>query len=185
MCPEQWWYLSELARHLETSASSLQRELASLSASEILLRKRDGNRIYYRANPECPLFPELRGLIAKTTGLVGVLHDALEPLMKRMRVAFVYGSVARHEEGATSDVDLFIVGDVGLKDLAPAIRIAANRLGRPVNPTVYPAREFADKLAAGNLFLRTVLDDDKLFVMGTADDLGAAAATEAPPAGGE
>lgn len=182
MQPEREWYLSELARQLETSASSLQRELAALTEAGILLRSADGNRVYYRANPDCPLLPELRSLIAKTTGLAAVLQAALKPLAKRIRVALVHGSVARGDDEASSDVDLLVVGTVGLKELAPRLAQAASRLGRPVNPTVYPPGEFATKVAAGQRFLRTVLADSKIFVIGTAHDLAGAAETEAGPA---
>jgi DNA-binding transcriptional ArsR family regulator len=182
MHPSKWWYLSELARHVETAASSLQRDLAALTEAGILERRQDGNRVYYRPNPECPLLPELQGLIAKTTGLVDVLREALDPLAKHIRVAFVYGSMARGEELASSDVDLLVVGTLGLKDLAPRLQQAAGKLGRPVNPTVYPPDEFAKKVASGHRFLRTVLDGKKLFVIGTSHDLGGPAAPEARPA---
>jgi len=179
--PDRWWYLSELARRQETTASSLQRELAALTEAEILLRRQDGNRVYYRANPDCPLLPELHGLIAKTTGLVGVLREALRPVEKRIRVACVYGSMARGEQDASSDVDLLVVGRVGLKDLVPCISKAADRLARPVNPSVYSQAEFARKVAARNRFLRNVIAGDLLFVIGTPDELGRAASAKARP----
>jgi predicted nucleotidyltransferase len=180
--PERWWYLSELARSLQTTPSSLQRELAGLTVAGILVRRQDGNRVYYRPDPDCPLLPELAGLIAKTTGLVGVLQEALQPVASRIRLAFVYGSLPRGEAAADSDVDLLVVGRVGLKTLAPLLQQAAVRLGRPVNPTVYPPREFQEKLAAGHRFLSTVLADKKLFVLGSSRDLGGAGEPTSGPA---
>lgn len=179
--PGRWWYLSELARAVGTTASSLQRDLSALTAADILQRRQDGNRVYYRAHPGCPLLPELRGLIAKTTGVVGVLREALAPMMKRIRVAFVFGSVARGEADSSSDVDLLVVGDVGHVDLVEPLRVAGDRLGRPVNPCVFPPAEFEQKVAAGHYFLKTVLGDDKLFVIGGEDELGGPAAEGAGP----
>jgi len=171
MEPERWWYLSDLARHLGVHHATLQRELARLAEAEILLAKRDGNRAYYRANPDSPIFPELRSLLTKTAGLLDALREALHPFEKAVEVAFVYGSVARAAETSESDVDLMIVGRLSLKALVPGLRKAEQRLRRPVNPTVYGAAEFAKKLASGSPFLRNLLDKEKLFVVGTQRDL--------------
>ena len=135
--PDQWWYLSDLAKHLGVPPSSLQRELTALVGADILRRRRDGNRVYFQANPDCPFLPELQGLLVKTAGLTDVLRDALTPFQTRLHWAFLYGSVARAEERATSDVDLMLIGTVGLADLAPVLRRAEQRLRRVINPTLY------------------------------------------------
>jgi predicted nucleotidyltransferase len=171
--PQRWWYLSALAHHLGVSPSSLQRELASLVQVGILRRKRDGNRVYFQPDPDCPFFPELHGLIIKTAGLLDVLRKALAPFAKSIRWAFVYGSFARAAERSPSDVDLMVIGKVGLAEIAPAIRKAEARLGRPVNPTVYTAEEFARKVEARHHFLQSVLKAPKLFVLGLGDELAA------------
>ena len=171
MEPERWWYLSDLARHLGVHHATLQRELTRLSKAEILQTRRDGNRAYYRANADSPIFPELRNLLMKTAGLVDALREVLRPFEKVVKVAFVYGSVARAAETSESDVDLMILGRVSLKALAPGLRKAEQRLRRPVNPSVYGEAEFSKKLASGNQFLRNVLDKEKLFVVGTQGDL--------------
>src|SRR5437667_107535 len=103
--PERWWYLHELARSLNLRPSSIQRDLTILAAAEILLRRRHGNRVYYKANETSPIFPELRQLLLKTIGLVDVLRQALRPLASKIRAAFIYGSVAASEERSSSDVD--------------------------------------------------------------------------------
>jgi DNA-binding transcriptional ArsR family regulator len=177
--PDRWWYLSDLAKHLSVRPSSLQRELATLLEAGILQRRQDGNRVYFQANPDCPFLPELQGLLAKTAGIVDVLRETLAPFAKRIDWAFVYGSVARAEELASSDVDLMIIGAVGLAELTPALRHAEQRLYRSVNPTLYTREEFATKLHAGHHFLKTVLDGEKLFILGDLHEL--AAATHSPP----
>jgi len=169
--PGHWWYLSDLARHLRVHHATLQRELTRLTKAEILLTKREGNRVYYRANPDSPIFPELRSLLAKTAGLVDELRKALRPVEKSVGVAFVYGSVASATEDSGSDVDLLIVGDVSLKIIAPSIRKAEQRLRRQVNPSVYGAAEFRRRVTSSSHFLRSVLSKKKLFVVGAQDDL--------------
>ena len=98
--PDRWWYLHELARHLGRPASSLQKPLAALSAAGVILRRPDGNRVYYAPDPESPILPELRGLLRKTVGLLGILKAALRPLEDDIVVAFVHGSVARGNEAS-------------------------------------------------------------------------------------
>lgn len=169
--PEKWWYLSELAEHLHTTPSSLQRELAALVAIGILQKRREGARKYFKAQRASPLFPELRGLFDKTAGLIPVLQEILQPLQDKIECAFVYGSVARGEEGALSDVDLMVIGSAGLAALSPALRKAESRLGREINVTSYSESEFRQKLAAKDHFLSTVLRERKQFVKGGRSDL--------------
>ncbi len=171
MQPERWWYLSDLAKRLGVMPSSLQRELSALSEAGILRRKREGNRVYFQTDPECPFMGELTGLIAKTAGLVDVLRDALRRLERSIRVAFVYGSLARAEERSASDIDLFVVGRLTLTGLGPALRRAEERLGRAVNVSLFTADELSRKARAGSHFVRDVLGKEKLFVLGTARDL--------------
>jgi predicted nucleotidyltransferase len=113
----------------------------------------------------------LRGLLAKTAGLVDLLRDALQPFADRIPLAFVYGSVARAEEVSASDVDLFIVGTVGLFDIAPPLRDAQRRLGREISPKIYPPQELAKRLASREHFVLNVLGKPKLFIYGTQDEL--------------
>jgi predicted nucleotidyltransferase len=182
MDPAREWYLSDLARHIGVSPSSLQRELAGLVDAQILRRRVDGNRVYYRAEVDNPIFGDLRGLVLRTAGLTDVLAESLAGLRSRLAVAFVYGSVARGDESASSDVDLMVIGGVGLSELAPALKDAEARLLRPVNPAVYRAAEVVEKLRAGHHFLGTVLGGAKLFIVGGEEDLAAALGRAPRPA---
>jgi predicted nucleotidyltransferase len=173
MDPSREWYLSDLA------PSSLQREIVSLVGAGILRRREDGNRAYYRAETESPIFEDLHGLLLRTAGLRDVLTDSLEPFRQRISVAFVYGSLARNEEQPRSDIDLMVIGRIGLAELAPALKRAEEKLLRPVNPSIYTPEEIAEKLASGHHFLESVMSREKLFVLGDKDDL--AAATEREP----
>ncbi len=165
--PQRSWYLSDLAAHLgRRNPSSLQRELESLVAGEILLRRQEGNRVYFQANRDCPVYLELVGLLAKTVGLAEVVRAALAPITEQIDVAFIHGSVARSEEHAASDIDLLVVGDAGLSRLSPALRSAEQQLNRAINASVYSPAEFADKVSAGNHFLTSVLAREKIYLIG-------------------
>lgn len=173
--PEKAWYVSELARRMEVPPSSLQRELKDLTDAGILKTRRQGRMVYYHANSDSPLFPDLRGLLLKTAGLVDVLADTLKPLAAKVRTAFVYGSIASASEKSDSDVDLIVVGVVSPVELALPLRKARQSLGREINPTVYTPTEFNKKRAEKNHFLIQVLDKPKLIVIGNKDELGEAA----------
>ena len=165
------WYFRDLAKHLGLRPSSLTRELKSLTNAGILRRREDGNRVYYQADSACPFLPELRGLMLKTAGLVDVLREALRPLAGRIVLAFVYGSVARGEELAESDIDLMVISDAGRFELTKPLQQAEKQLARSVNPTVYKPAEFAKKVASDDHFVGAVLDKEKLFVVGDERDL--------------
>ena len=126
---EKRWFLTELAQHLGTQPSSLQRELEALSKAGLLEQTKDGRRVYFQADIHSPVFYDLKGLLEKTAGLVPILREEVEAFGERIRLAFLYGSTARSEESSESDVDLMIVGDVGLSDLVPSLRRAEGRFG--------------------------------------------------------
>jgi DNA-binding transcriptional ArsR family regulator len=173
--PEKAWYVSELARRMGVPSSSLQRELQELTNAGILTSHRQGRMVYYQANPDSPLFPELRGLLLKTAGLVDVLRDALKPVARKIALAFVYGSIASKQERSESDVDLMVIGSVAPADLALPLRPAREQLGREINPTVYSVTEFKRKRDAKDDFLWQVLTGPRLMLLGSEDDLGKAA----------
>ena len=169
--PEREWYLSDLAVHLGVAPSSLQRPLAKLSGAGILRRRADGNRVYFSADPECPILPELVGILTKTAGIAEPLRAALTPLANRIVAAFIHGSVAEARERSESDIDMIIIGEASNADVSFALRPARERLGRAINVTRYSRGEFAAKLAAGHHFLSSVLRKPKIFLIGGEDDL--------------
>lgn len=175
MHPDRWWFLADLSRHLGVSPSSLQREVQSLVEVGILLRREEGKHVYFKPDPDCPILPELQGIMTKTLGLVDVLRETLAPFRETIRVAFVYGSIARCEELSESDVDLMIVGDVKLADLSPPLAKAEEKLAREVNPTIFSPEEFAVKLQRGHHFVKSLLQAEKLFIIGGQDELAAIA----------
>jgi predicted nucleotidyltransferase len=169
--PDRWWFMSELARHLGTTPSSLQRELESLAAAGLLERRQDGRRSYFKANSASPLFADLRGMIEKTSGLVPALKAALKPFGSRIELAFLYGSIARGEEHSASDVDLAIVGALRQIDFLPALRKLEARFRREVNVTLFSPEEFRARLAAGDHFLHSVLQGKTIMLKGVLHDM--------------
>jgi predicted nucleotidyltransferase len=169
--PERWWYLSELAQQFNTTPSSLQRELQSLVSSGILRRKRDGRRTYFQAESASPIFGEIRGIIVKTLGVEGALKEVIAKFGEHVACAFLYGSLARREEHTLSDVDLMIIGSVGLSELSPPIRMLEKKFGREINATCYSPKEFRKKVEAENHFLMNVLRGEKTFLKGDEGEL--------------
>ena len=163
---DEQYYLREIARRAGTGIGATQRELGQLTDAGLLHRLRRGNQVYYRANRENPIFEELKSILAKTSGIRDTLQEGLGRLADRVKLAFVYGSIARGEEKASSDVDLMVVGNVSFQDVVAALSEIERKLGREVNPTVFGSREFREKLAAKNHFLSSVAKEKKLFVIG-------------------
>ncbi len=169
--PERRWYLSDLAQHLKVTPSSLQRELASLKEAGVVCREADGNRVYFWSNPDFPLLPELKGIFAKTVGLADRVRNTLAPFGDEIETAFIFGSVARGERTAQSDVDVLIVGSVSMAELVLPLRDLERSLQLPVNVTHYTPAEFRDKRQQGNHFLDTVLREQKIFLKGSEHEL--------------
>jgi len=156
---------------VDASIGTVQRELENLSKVGLIVRSSVGNQVFYQAKRDAPIFREMQGLVNKTIGIFSVLRSALHPLAKRVLVAFVYGSVARKEETAQSDVDLLVVGKAKLDEVLSRLSTVEKSIGRPVNPTVYSVEEFKSKLASGNHFLTAVLKGQKVFLLGDEDEL--------------
>ncbi len=162
-------HLRELVRQSSLSLGTVQQELRRLTRIGLVSRRKDGNRIYYSANSQHPLFPELQSLVLKTNGLVGVLEHALQD--GDVTLAFVFGSVARGEAGPESDIDLMVIGGIGLRRLTQLLSGLSERLGREINPHVMAPEEFKERKLKGDHFLTTVLGTRKLFVKGTEHEL--------------
>jgi predicted nucleotidyltransferase len=135
------------------------------------VRRVQGNQVLYQANSQSPIFSEIKSLITKTVGIHDAIRAALASLGSEIQVAFVHGSVARQNERANSDVDLMVLGNAPFSEIVSALGPAQRELGREINPTVFPVSEFRSKSAAGNHFLRSVMKEKRLFVLGTENEL--------------
>lgn len=168
---DQSFYLRQLVRAVGAGHGALQRELQHLTDMGLILRKTQGNQVLYRANSQSPIFSEIKGLVTKTVGIHDVIRSSLASLAPEIQIAFVYGSIARQQERANSDVDLMVVGNTPFGEVVSALGPAQSTLGREINPNVFAADEFRTKLASGNHFLRSVMKEKKLFVLGTENEL--------------
>ena len=170
--PERSFYTSELIRDAGTGSGAAQRELARLEESELIVARRIGHQKHYQANAASPLYSELRNIVLKTVGLAEPLRDALKPLSSAIRAAFVYGSVAKAIDGATSDIDLMIISDsLTYGEVFGALERVTRTVARKVNPTVYTAAEFSKRARTKNAFVTRVLEQPKLWVIGSENDL--------------
>ncbi len=167
------FYLREIVKLTGLGIGQLQRELVQLTTAGIIRRFEQGRHVYFQADQNCPVYDELRGIILKTVGVADELRRALTPLRDCIRVAFIFGSVARGEENSGSDLDVMVIGDVTLAEVVEAMRDSEAALRRPVNPTVYPVKEFTAKLAARQHFLTKVMTREKLLLIGDEHDLAA------------
>jgi uncharacterized protein len=170
--PDETFFVRQISRQIGISVGTVQRELETLSGVGLIDRSTSGKQVYYRANPAHPAYTELRSLIAKTSGIFQMLTSALAPLAQRIAVAFVYGSMARYEETAGSDVDLMVVGDVTLDEILEHLAPVERASGRAINPTLYSESEFQSKLKGNNHFLRSVLNGVTVPLIGNLDEPG-------------
>lgn len=170
--PSRSFYASEIITLVGSGTGAVQRELQRLASAGLVTVRRIGKQKHYQANPSAPVFQELRTLVLKTSGLADVLLGALEPLARKIRAAFVFGSIAKDQDTARSDVDLMVVSDrITYADLFIALEDASKRLGRHVNPTVYTPAEITRKARQGTAFVERVLAQPKIWLIGTEDDL--------------
>jgi predicted nucleotidyltransferase len=171
--PEREFYQRELQRLTGAHLRQLQRDLSRLEASGLMESRVHGNRTYYRGVPGHPAFGDLRAAVLKTIGLGDRLREALEGLGDAVALAFIFGSVARGEDVAGSDVDLLVVGSATRRAVAAALAPAGIEVGRELNPFILSAEEFAAKRREGDHFLASVLADGRIWVVGDEAELAA------------
>jgi len=168
---EEWVHIHALARNAGIHAANARRELRNLEAAGIAESNRVGGQVHFRLNPRCPIYPELKMLILKTVGLADVLCKALAPLAPKIKLAYIYGSFATGDTRADSDVDLMIVGDLSLKDLAAPIAEAQRELAREVNPSVYDVADYRERLDRTDSFIARVHRGERIILQGDSDEL--------------
>lgn len=178
--PDDSYHVRELARLTGTTPGTLHKELARLAEVGLLLREKQGNQVRYRADRSCPVYPELAGLFRKTSGATVVIAAALHALDPAPQLALVFGSLARGDENARSDIDLLVIGAAGFGDVVKALHSAQENLQREINPVVCDAAELARRIAAKDSFIANILANPKLYVIGTEHDLGKLAGYPSP-----
>jgi predicted nucleotidyltransferase len=166
-------YLRDLQRRSGVSIRPIQQELAKLQSLGLIKARKDGNRTYFSSNTSHPLYPEIRGLVEKTSGYLALLTEALTH--QDIQIAFVFGSVAAGTETHQSDLDLFVVvdpnGNLGLRKLTKLLSGLTDRIGREINPQVMTSYEFVRKLRAKDHFVSSVVKSARKFIIGDENEL--------------
>ncbi len=165
-------HMREIERRSGYAIGTIQSELKKLLRLDLVIKRRDGNRTYYRANKGHPLFLDIQRLVLKTVGLVDILHNKLKG-SREILIAFVFGSIARQREMAESDVDLFVIGDLGFRKLVGLLSGVSDKIGREINPHVFTVKEFKKRLTQTDHFVSRVLDEPKIFILGNVNELEA------------
>ena len=169
---DQALHMREIERRSGYAIGTIQSELKKLLRLDLVKKRRDGNRLYYRANKEHPLYPDIHHLVLKTSGLVDVLQMTLKPVPD-ISMAFVFGSVAGHKEKAESDIDLMVIGSIGLRKLTALLSDASMQVAREINPYVLSTSEFTKRKVNNDHFLTRVLEMPKIFIIGSENELNA------------
>jgi predicted nucleotidyltransferase len=165
------FYTKQVLDAVRIGRGTVQRELKNLTDTGIIIREVQGRQVYYRANMHCPIFNELKSIVRKTFGAADVLRQSLASDADKIRVAFIFGSVARSADDRKSDIDLMVVGSISFGDAVSLLSPAEEKLGREVNTVVYPAAEFKKKVKEDHHFVKNVLEGEKIFLIGDEDEL--------------
>jgi predicted nucleotidyltransferase len=165
--PSRSFYANEIIRTARSGSGAVQRELARLQASGLITVKPVGQQKHYQANPDSPLFDELRSLSLKTFALADVIRTALEPVSAEIKAAFVYGSIAKGTDTAVSDIDVLVISDtLAYGDLFGALERASDQLARKIAPTIYSGKEFRERVRKENAFVTRILAQPKVWLIG-------------------
>jgi len=170
--PEKSFYTNEILRLTGMGVATIKRELDRMVAAGILSMTRIGNQHHYQANPECPIYHELSGIVKKTFGVADVINLALSPLAGHIVWAFIFGSVASGKETSASDIDLMIIGDISFSEVVRVIHPVQETLGRELNPKIYRKEEWNLMLNNKDAFIKELLSKPRMDVMGAANELG-------------
>ena len=171
--PDRSFYTSEIVRRVRSGTGAVERELSRLLRSGLVSVSKIGNQKHYRADPESPVFEELRGIVLKTFGLTEPLREALAPYAEKIDVAFVYGSVAKRTDTARSDIDVMVSGqeELSYPELFAAFQRVETQLGRQVNPTFLSQDDWKRKLSQKGSFVDKISAQPKIFLYGAEEQL--------------
>ena len=165
------FYTKQILDAVKIGRGTVQRELKNLTDTGIITREVQGRQVYYRANEKCPIFNELKSIVRKTFGVADVIRQSLSTVADKIRVAFIFGSIARSADDRKSDIDVMVVGAISFGDTVNLLSTAEEKLGREVNAVVYPISEFKQKVREDHHFVKTVLEGEKIFLIGDESEL--------------
>jgi len=159
-------YVRELARLLEVDPTNLSRELGSLATEGLFIANRRGNQLYYELNRGYPFFKEYCALIRSRLGVAETLKSVFEEF-RSITTVILYGSTASGREDSHSDIDVLIIGDVKLEDIADTLAKLERQLGREVNPVIYSMGEYRRKNKANDPLLMSIFSSKYEILIGS------------------
>jgi DNA-binding transcriptional ArsR family regulator len=168
---EEELHIREIQRRSHLNDSTIRQELTKLLKLDLVIDRKDSNRVYFRANKSNPLYPDIRNLVLKSVGLIDVLRDALKD--KRIQIAFIFGSISEGREKSESDVDLFVIGSLGMRNISSLLSGTADKIGREINTHVMTQDEIKKRYSIKDHFIDSVIKLKKLFIIGTEDEFKA------------
>ncbi|MFQ5905067.1 MAG: nucleotidyltransferase domain-containing protein [bacterium] len=174
--PDETFYQRSISKTTRQRIRGVQREVARLESVGLIERSVQGNRVYYKSNRDCPIFEDLTRIFLKTVGVARVLKESFRKGGK-VKIAFIYGSYARGEESLLSDIDLLVIGSISSRELSRVLSKEKEELGREINYVVFTERELVEGVRKRDHFVREVLKGEKVFVVGSEDELKAIATT--------
>ena len=166
------FYTKQILDAVKTGRGTVQRELKTLTDAGIITREVEGRQVYYQANEKCPIFNELKSIVRKTFGIADVIRQSLASAVDNIRAAFIFGSVAWSGDDSRSDIDLMVIGAIFFGEVSSLLHEAEEKLGREINPVVYPVAEFKKKVKEDHHFVKNVLEGEKIFLIGDDGELG-------------
>lgn len=168
---DQRFFVRQLTALLGVDSTNLSRELARLERIGLLVSETSGKQKYYQANRKSPIFNELHSLMVKTAGIADILRSALGSARQQIDLAFIFGSIASRTEDRASDIDVMIIGDISFGDVVSLFSSAEKTLGREINSVVYATQEFRQKAESNHHFVKSVLEGEKIFLIGDESEL--------------
>jgi predicted nucleotidyltransferase len=165
----QEYHLRDIQRRAGLAIGTVMQDAIKLEKLALIIKRRDGNRTYYKANREHPLYRDIHNLVVKTTGLVDILRTSLS--VTTIQFAFIFGSFADGSEKPESDIDVFIIGDPSLRTMSKLLKEPAQKIGREINPHIMTRREFIDRKIKKEHFVKNIIESPKLMMIGTEYEL--------------
>jgi predicted nucleotidyltransferase len=161
-------YLRDIEKLSSVNIQSIQKEVKHLTSLDLIKSRKDGNRIYYSANVTHPLYPDLVSIVEKTVGIVAQLIERLDD--KRIEAAFLFGSFANGKEKSESDIDLIVIGELGMRALTKLISGIQEKIGREINPHIFTKEEFKKRIKEKDHFVTSILKEEIKFIKGDLDE---------------
>ena len=165
------YHVRGVVREIKEEINDVRRELTKLESDGILRKEPRGNRVYYSLRPDHTFYGDIISIVAKTTGLGKSLIEDKNKIGKVSFIMFSGKFVRRKDRKREEDVDILVVGDVVLPELASLIRVEESKLGREINYTAMSRDELEFRKKRRDPFLLGILAGGRVMIIGDEEDL--------------